>query len=450
MDFRLDNMKNYLTDLTQHPTHRKVCTKRLIDIVLSALLITLLSPFMLINFLCAFITRHPIFIHEVKTDALDRTVIIIHFTSGFFKNSAQLMNIFRGELSFCGVPFTHRLSPTKQAYINRNYTCNPGVFSLFDLHRRTGLAVNDPEELLLKQLNTNAIDNALLLLKSVICFFLYADKNKTLIDNKNIPIFGLKLSNTSMRDSVNWVVTGSTSSPTTSTMNTSAKSSVTKNSRKVPNIGFFINVNSINICLSQPGFYRTLQQADTLLPDGSGMRLAAKSAGYLLKDNTNGTDMLPHLCQRAIEQTKSIYFLGSKPGVAEKAAKKLQEQFPKLVIAGTQHGFIEPDKFNEQIVKINQSGCSILLVAMGSPFQEQWLLAHKNKLHCETALAVGGLFDFYSGEIARAPLWLRELGLEWVWRLWQEPITKFKRYVIGNPLFLFRIYVLGLASKGVK
>ncbi len=427
-------MKNYLTDLSQHTINRKECTRHTFDKVLSVFIITLLSPLMLINILYSLITRQPIFIHEVNTDALGRSVITIHFTRGFFKSSAQLINILKGELSFCGVPFTHRLSSKKQAYINRNYTSTPGIFSLFDLHRRTGLAVNDPEELLLKQLNAGAIDNALLLLKSVVCFCLYADANKTLIELKNIPLFGLHLSNTSMQEAVNWAINDSTG----------------KNRNKDTHIGFFINVNSINICLSQPDFYRTLQQADRLLPDGSGMRLAAKSAGYLLKDNTNGTDMLPHLCQRAIEQTKSIYFLGSKPGVAAKAAEKLKKQFPELVIAGTQHGFIEPDKFNEQVKKINQSGCDILLVAMGSPFQEKWLLDHKGKLNCETALAVGGLFDFYSGEIARAPLWLRELGLEWCWRLWQEPITKFKRYVIGNPLFLFRIYVLGLASKGVQ
>ena len=87
---------------------------------------------------------------------------------------------------------------------------------------------------------------------------------------------------------------------------------------------------------------------------------------------------------------------------------------------------------------------------MGSPVQEAWLLEHSAQLKCKTALAVGGLFDFYSGQIARSPLWLREIGLEWVWRLMQEPKEKFTRYVIGNPLFLFRVYVLGLAKKGVK
>lgn len=238
-----------------------------------------------------------------------------------------------------------------------------------------------------------------------------------------------------MQESVNWAAASSASVNVASTRTS---------------VGFFINVNSINLCFKYTDFHQTLQQADILLADGSGMRLAAKSAGYLLKDNNNGTDMLPHLCRRCIEQSKSLYFFGSKPGVAAKAASNLKKQFPGLIIAGTEHGFIPLNQHSEQIKRINESGCDILLVAMGSPFQEKWVLEHRDLLQCKTALAVGGMFDFYSGAIARSPLWLRELGLEWVWRLLQEPVTKFKRYVIGNPLFLFRIYVLNLASKGVK
>ncbi|MBL4900531.1 MAG: WecB/TagA/CpsF family glycosyltransferase [Colwellia sp.] len=358
-----------------------------------------------------------------------------------------------GELSFCGVPLTHRLSPQIQAKIKRQYSCKPGIFSLFDLHRRTGLVVNSSEALLLKQLNSSSFDNALLLLKNLACSCLYANSMTGLIDIKKFSVFGLNLNNLSIQEAVNWA-TDPNATSTKSSTNTFMKNTAIKNSSvnsiKTTNIGFFINVNSINICLKQPDFHHTLQQADRLLADGSGMRLAAKSAGYLLKENTNGTDLLPHLCLSCIEQAQSIYFFGSKPGVAAKAASNLKKQFPGLSIAGTQHGFIRQNQFNEQIEKINQSDCDILLVAMGSPFQEEWLLQHRQKLHCQTALAVGGLFDFYSGEITRAPLWLRELGLEWCWRLWQEPMAKFKRYVIGNPLFLFRIYVLGLASKGVK
>lgn len=434
--------QSHLSSSSQLLVQPKDCTNPIFDKVLSTLMIITISPLMVINVLFSLLSRHSLFCHFYKVDALGHLVVIHHFNSGIFRNSALLIDILMGELSFCGVPFTHRLPKTVQANINRRYNAKPGLFSLFDLHQRTGLVVNNPEELLLKQLNLNAFENVLLLLKSLVCSCLYSRSSKTLIDTKKFSVFGLNLNNSSMKEAVDWATVG--------VDNSSLDNLALDNVKTPTNIGFFINVNSINICLNQTDFHHTLQQADMLLADGSGMRLAAKSAGYLLKDNTNGTDMLPHLCRRCIEQSKSLYFLGSKPDVAAKAALNLQKQFPELVIAGTQHGFIEPSQFQEQIKKINGSGCDILLVAMGSPFQETWLLEHREQLHCQTALAVGGLFDFYSGDISRSPLWIRELGFEWVWRLLQEPMTKFKRYVIGNPLFLFRIYVLGLASKGVK
>lgn len=445
-------MRNILIDLTslsQGSTRRKDCTKHIFDKVLSTLMIIILSPVMITNILCSLIIRHPVYTYVTKKDALNNSVIINHFTYGVCKKSALLINIFVGKMSFCGVPLTHQLSPKVQAKIKRSYDCKPGMYSLFDLHRSTGLVVEDPEALLLKQLNSNLFQNSLLLLKSLVCSCLYSIPKKGLITSKIIAVFGLNLNNISMQETVSWAADSSNIAPQNSAINTPINNP-SASSHHATNIGFFINVNSINICLKQPSFHRTLQQADRLLADGSGMRLAAKSAGYLLKDNTNGTDMLPHLCLSCVEQSKSIYLLGSKPGVAAKAALNLTKQFPGLIVVGTEHGFIGKNKLNEHIKTINDSGCDILLVAMGSPFQEKWLLEHRDQLNCQTALAVGGLFDFYSGDIARAPLWLRELGLEWSWRLCQEPMVKFKRYVIGNPLFLFRIYVLGLASKGVK
>jgi N-acetylglucosaminyldiphosphoundecaprenol N-acetyl-beta-D-mannosaminyltransferase len=424
-----------------------------LDKGLSGLMILLLSPVMIVNILLSVVCNRSTLNPIHKIDALGHSVVLHVFSCGIFRKSALLIDIFKGSLSFCGVPLTHSLTPRVQIEINEQYSCNPGIFSLFNLHKRTGLVVNDAESLLLKQFNLTAYQNVCLVVKSVVCACLYGSSHKNLKETNTFTIFGLTLNNSTMQQAVNWATTKTEDrhySPFTENF-LSHPYIKDDNTKKSPtNIGFFINVNSINISLSTPGFQNTLQQADMLLADGSGMRLAAKSAGFLLKDNTNGTDMLPHLCKRCVEQSKSVYFLGSKPGVAEKAASNLTKLFPGLKISGTQHGYINPDQYQDQIQKVNDSGADILLVAMGSPFQEEWLLQHRDQLTCNTALAVGGLFDFYSGDIARAPLFIRELGLEWIWRLSQEPINKFSRYIIGNPLFLFRIYVLGLANKGVK
>ena len=431
-----------------------------LDKGLAGLMIILLSPVMLLNTIISVTSHRSILTSIYKIDALGHAVVMHNFTCGAFRKSAIFIDIYKGNLSFCGVPLTHSLTPRIQIKINQEYNCNPGIFSLFDLHKRTGLIDNDAEALLIKQFNLNAYQNLSLMFKTLLCSCLYGRPTDDLVEANRFTVFGITLNNLTMQQAVNWATQDTGKSfhcPLTdmplnnSAFNSSSlKASIKKEEKSAVNIGFFINVNSINISLSNPSFQRTLQQANILLADGSGMRLAAKSAGFLLRDNTNGTDMLPHLCKSSIEQNKSIYFLGSKPDVAKKAAKNLMTLYPGLKICGTQHGYINPDQYQDEIKKINDSGCDILLVAMCSPFQEEWLLQHRNQLTCNTALAVGGLFDFYSGDIARSPLFIRELGLEWVWRLSQEPIKKFTRYIIGNPLFLFRIYVLGLASKGVK
>lgn len=448
---------SYAKDVSKTKTD---VSKYKLDKFLSGFLIFLVTPIMIINCLNALLLKRSIITSIYKTDALGHFVKISVFTSGFMKTSATLIDILKGNLSFCGVPLTHKFSPDVQEKINKQYSCNAGICSVFDLHQHTGLAVNDAEKLLLAQFKLGTFAVLFLLLKSLLCFCFYGQSKKLLMQSKKISIFGLNLDNSSMEEAVHWVTTGGGNSTSLSVsrgfsthyndIEHSPQKSSGKSVKKTTNIGFFINVNSINISFKNTDFHYTLQQANMLLADGSGMRLAAKSAGYLLKDNTNGTDMLPHLCKSCVEQSKSLYFLGAKPGVAAKAASSLEKEYPGLVIAGTQHGFIKPNEYDEQIKKINDSGCDILLVAMGSPFQEEWLLKYREKLHCQTALAVGGLFDFYSGDISRAPLWLRELGFEWIWRLLQEPVTKFKRYILGTPLFLFRIYALGLANKRVN
>jgi beta-1,4-glucosyltransferase len=402
-----------------------------IDRPIAFLFILMLLPCFLINAMLALITNKGLFSLQHKTDALSRKVMLRNFSCGFFVKTAVLFDIYSGKISFCGVPLTHRLTPDVQFCVMNQIKCKAGIFSLFDLHLKTGLTVMTKEQLLEQQLNGNAIDYLSLMIKSFMSVVLYGRVVKKLKKAKYLSLFGLRVKNTSMKEAVDWITKGQT------------KNSETQ-------VGFFINVNSINLSISEPKFFNQLSKANALFADGSGMRLAAKKAGFLLNGNNNGTDMLPHLCKRCVESKQSLYFFGAKPGIAEKAANTLRAKYAELKIVGTEHGY-NKHKTSEQIIEaINNSGCDVLLVAMGSPVQEKWLLEHKDKLHCKTALAVGGLFDFYSGNISRSPMWLREIGMEWVWRLIQEPRNKFNRYVIGNPLFLYRTFFLGLVNSGAK
>ena len=402
-----------------------------IDRPIALVLILILIPCFLINALLALCTRKSLLSTQHKTDALSRKVKLHNFSCGIWVKTAVLFDVYSGKISFCGVPLTHRLSPDVQCCVMNQIKCKAGIFSLYDLHLKTGLTVMTKEELLEQQLNGNVIDYLALLIKSFMSVVLYGRSISKLKKAKVLSLFGLSVKNTSMKEAVDWIT------------QSQAKNNETQ-------VGFFINVNSINFSISEPRFFNLLSKANALFADGSGMRLAAKKAGFLLNGNNNGTDMLPHLCKRCVETQQSLYLLGAMPGIAAKAAKTLRDQYAGLNIAGTEHGYNE-HKTSEQIIEaINKSGCDVLLVAMGSPVQEKWLLEHKGKLHCKTALAVGGLFDFYSGKISRSPMWLREVGLEWVWRLMQEPRNKFNRYVIGNPLFLYRTFFLGLVNAGDK
>lgn len=209
---------------------------------------------------------------------------------------------------------------------------------------------------------------------------------------------------------------------------------------KQPKTVCFVNVNTLNLALEHSDLTDAVNDADYVFADGSGVRIAARRQGIRIRENVNGTDMLPLLCRRASMENQSLYLLGSEPGIALKASVRLQRQFPDLRIAGAMHGYFDRHRSKDVIEKINASGADILLVALGSPIQEMWLKNHRMDLNVKTAIAVGGLLDFYSGRIPRAPLWLRKLGFEWVWRLMQEPRKKFHRYVVGNPKFLWRCW----------
>lgn len=402
-----------------------------IDRPLAIVLILVLLPCFVLNAIIALLTNKNIFSLHYRTDALGRKLKLHFFNCGFWHKSAVLFDICLGTIGFCGIPFTHSISPDIQFSIMNQIKVKAGIFSLYDLHLKTGLNITRKEQLLEQQLNGTFTDYLALIIKSFLCSLLYGYTKNIAKNVKYLPLFGLKVNNTSMTETINWIT------------NKQTKNNSTR-------IGFFINVHSINLSISDIHFFEQLRKADALFADGSGMRLAAKKAGFLLKDNNNGTDMLPHLCKRCIKSHQSIYLLGALPGVANKAANKLVIQFPGLNIAGTEHGYTDISNSETIITAINNSGCDVLLVAMGSPVQEKWLLEHRKQLQCKTALAVGGLFDFYAGEISRAPMWLREIGMEWVWRLIQEPRNKFSRYVIGTPLFLYRTFFLGLVNTGVK
>jgi N-acetylglucosaminyldiphosphoundecaprenol N-acetyl-beta-D-mannosaminyltransferase len=199
---------------------------------------------------------------------------------------------------------------------------------------------------------------------------------------------------------------------------------------------FIVAINPEKIIKAQddPSLMKLLNTADFQIPDGIGVILASKFKGGQIRERVTGIDMMLKLCETAAKHQKKIFLYGGKPGRADEAKVKLEEMYPGIQIAGTLHGY-EKD---QQVVRqtINQSQADIIFVAMGSPAQENWIIANKETLHPSVYQGVGGSFDVISGKIERAPESFQKLGLEWLYRLMKEP-WRIKRQAV-LPLFLIK------------
>ncbi len=168
-------------------------------------------------------------------------------------------------------------------------------------------------------------------------------------------------------------------------------------------------------------FKKILQHTDLNIPDGIGIILASRLQKTPLPARVTGTDMMEMLCRKAPFGTK-IFLLGAAPGVAEKVKEELTTQFCHIHIVGTYSGSPAPEEEKDILKLIQQSKPDMLFVAYGAPKQEMWL--HRNKAHLgevKIVMGVGGAFDFIAKIRKRAPLWMQKMGLEWLYRLIQEP-----------------------------
>lgn len=212
----------------------------------------------------------------------------------------------------------------------------------------------------------------------------------------------------------------------------------------------FVNPDCLNLACRHEAYRDVLQNQRQVFADGIGLQIAARLLGVHLKANVNGTDMLPLLCTALAENDMPLYLLGGREGVAETAAQSLVAQHPQLPIAGCQHGYFDEATTPEVIEQINRTKPRVVLVAMGAPQQELWIEQWRDSLDAPVVIGVGGLFDFYSGRINRCPRWMQDVGMEWIYRLMQEPQRMWRRYILGNPLFLLRVLKQKLQGSGVS
>jgi beta-1,4-glucosyltransferase len=195
----------------------------------------------------------------------------------------------------------------------------------------------------------------------------------------------------------------------------------------------FANTNFVLQC--QPMRHWLSGDDVIIVNDGIGMDIASLlQHGKRYQDNLNGTDFVP-LMLKTLTQRHKIFLLGGKPGVAEKAGLFIEQQTRQEVV-GCADGYNNTDS-NALCAKINATGADIVLVAMGNPIQEEWIQQHMRKLDACLFVSVGALFDFLSGGVQRAPVWVQKIRFEWLYRLTREPKRMARRYTLDIVQFLY-------------
>jgi N-acetylglucosaminyldiphosphoundecaprenol N-acetyl-beta-D-mannosaminyltransferase len=208
--------------------------------------------------------------------------------------------------------------------------------------------------------------------------------------------------------------------------------------RRVHVTFLYVNVHCMNVQSRDPQYAGILRDADIVYCDGMGVLLAARLTGQTIPERMTGADWIEDLCQVMMHHDLSLYLLGSSPQTVHGAAAALQARYPGLRIVGAGDGYAMGP---ETVAQINAAHPDILLVGMGTPRQEKWIARHRGELDVPVVWAVGALFDFVSGRIPRGPRWMTQHGLEWLCRLVIEPRRLWRRYLLGNPRFLWRVLV---------
>lgn len=181
---------------------------------------------------------------------------------------------------------------------------------------------------------------------------------------------------------------------------------------------------------------RIVRGADLGIPDGIGIVLASKLRGGRIRARVTGIDLMLALVGLAAAEGKRVFLFGAAQGVADEAAAKLREQYPAVQIAGTQHGYVPPAEEAAVAAKIAASGADIVFVGLGSPRQELFAADHGAATGARVLMVVGGSFDVISGRLQRAPEFYRRFGIEWAYRLLQQPSRARRMLVL--PVFLLR------------
>lgn len=205
---------------------------------------------------------------------------------------------------------------------------------------------------------------------------------------------------------------------------------------KGPRSLFFVNAHTLNHACADPGYRSVLRRASRVYGDGTGVRWAARLSGLELRANLNGTDLVPALLDRT--DGLRCFLIGSHPERTRRILATVRQRFPDVEFVGAHHGYLDDAQSLALTQAVRASGANIVLVGMGNPLQERWIDRYGSRMPDALCVGVGGLFEYWSGSLTRAPAWVRRQGMEWVYLMLRQP-WKARRYLVGNPLYVARI-----------
>lgn len=214
-------------------------------------------------------------------------------------------------------------------------------------------------------------------------------------------------------------------------------------------------VHTVMECQHDENVRCAVNGASLATPDGMPLVWLGRWKSQAQVSRIYGPDLVLALCQLSLERGYSHYFYGGAAGVPELLASRLGERFPGLKIAGTHSPPFRSLTTEEDahiIEQINQTAPDIIWVGLGAPKQDLWMATHREQLAAPVLIGVGAAFDFHTGRIPQAPAWMQSAGLEWLFRLWQEPRRLAYRYLVYNPLFILLILtqILGLKQYSIE
>ncbi len=201
-----------------------------------------------------------------------------------------------------------------------------------------------------------------------------------------------------------------------------------------------VNASKIVDCHHDKRFAEIIEQADIVNPDGMSVVWASRLLGSPLPERVTGVDIMPAMLESAIAHGWGVYLLGARSEVVADVASLLPKSFPGLRLCGYRDGYWGEADVDDVVAAVRESGADLLFLGLPSPAKEYFYDNHHHSLGVRMVVGVGGTFDVMAGRVRRAPILVQKLGLEWVYRLVQEPRRLWRRYLFGNVSFATSVY----------